>query len=170
MASNIEDVVRRGIDLYVRYYGELSRLYVDYLRDLSAVLNDLRRPVVTGAGETGEPAGRQAHPTARVLVLEAAAGETASGEFLITNHVRTVVSTRVATTPFVDSDGHQADLRFTFEPEEVDLRPGERVLVRAALAVDERMRPAVSYRGEFTIPDLDGAAIPVIVRRRRDRE
>jgi hypothetical protein len=156
MRSTIENVLRRAVDLNLRFYGDLARLSVDYVRDLSSALRDVREPAAAAA------------PPPRVLVLEAASGETASGGFAITNHLATVVSTRVATTPFVDGNGHAPTIDLTFEPADVHLQPAEQILVVARAAVGDTLVPGVSYRGEFTVPDLGGAGIPVIVRRRRD--
>ena len=158
MPSNIESVLRRAVDLNLRFYGDLARLSVDYVRDLSSALREVREPA------------REAVPSPRVLVLEAVLGQTASGGFAITNHLTTVVSTHVVTTPFVDGNGHAADIKFVFEPADIHLQPAEQILVIAGAPITDTLVPGVSYRGEFTVPDLGGAGIPVIVRRKRDSE
>ena len=170
MPSNIEDAVRRALDLNVRFYSEVTRLGVDYIRDLSAAFGNLR-PEAHGAGgshEHSQAGTRTDLPTARVLVLEAVAGGTATGEFVVTNHLHTVVSTRIATTPFVDSTGHIADTNITFEPDDIELQPREQVLVRVKAPIGDGLRAGASYRGELSVPDLGGSGIPVVLRRRRD--
>lgn len=157
MPTNLETVLRRAVDLNLRFYGDLARLSVNYVRDLSTAVREVR--------DAREP--QQAAPPPRVLVLEAPSGQTASGDFAITNHLGTVVSTRVTTTPFVDPSGHAAEIAFLFEPADVQLQPAEQILVRASTAIGDDLVPGVSYRGEFTVPDLSGAGIPVVVRRRR---
>lgn len=157
----IERVVRRAVDLNLRFYGDLARLSVDYVRDLSAAVRDASAP---GASETSA----LATPPPRVLVLEAASGETASGTFAITNHLSTVVSTHVTTAPFADVNGRPKDIAFVFTPADIQLEPAEQLLVQVTTKIGDDLLPGVRYRGEFTVPDLSGAGIPVIVRRRHD--
>ena len=166
MQSNLENAVRRALDLNVRFYSDLTRLGVDYLRDISQAFGELRPEA--GKGERSTHEGHAERPAARVLVLEAPAGATATAEFVVTNHLKTVVSTRVAITPFVDSTGHLADVELTFEPDDIELQPGEQVIVRVKTRIGEAMHAGASYRGELTVPDLGGSGIPIVVRRRRD--
>lgn len=169
MPTNLESTVRRAVDLNVRLYADLSRLALDYLRDLADTFRDLRLERTTApANQPAADVAQSVQPAVRVLVLEGHAGSSAQGEFAITNHLKQTVSTRVATTSFADSGGQTHDLIFQFEPEEVDLNPGEQVLVRVKTRIGEELQPGTGYRGEFAIPDLGGATIPVVVRRRRD--
>ena len=166
MQSNLESAVRRALDLNARFYSDLTRLGVDYLRDLSEAFGQMRPE--SGKGERAPREAATERPAARVLVLEAPAGGTATAEFVVSNHLKTVVSTRVATTPFVDSSGHLADVELTFEPDDIELQPGEQVIVRVKTRIGDAMHAGASYRGELTVPDLGGSGIPVVVRRRRD--
>jgi hypothetical protein len=165
---NLENAVRRALDLNVKFYSDLTRLGVDYIRDISSALGDMRPEVGGESHERPREGARADAPAARVLVLDGAADSHAAAEFVITNHLSTVVSTHIVTTPFVDATGHVADVDLVFEPDEIELQPREQVVVRVKTRITDAMHPGASYRGELSVPDLGGAGIPVVVRRRRD--
>jgi hypothetical protein len=100
------------------------------------------------------------------MVLEGEAGSPALGVFLVVNHLGHEVSARVTASAFSDADGRSVQPSFIFDPDLIVLAPAEQVLVRVMLLIEDSLEPDVRYRGEFTIPELAGTHIPIVLRRR----
>jgi len=174
--SPLDEVWRRSFDAYIKYYSTIGRLTADYLKDLAAVWSDVRLPTLAGGAQpvsaTSHGAARQSgqpSPAGRpagVMVLEGEAGASALGVFLVENNLGRDVSGRVIASPFVDETGREIRPAFVYDPEIINLRPGEQLLVRVLAAIDETMEPEVRYQGQFTIPELSGTMIPIVLRRR----
>lgn len=149
-----------------RYYEALGQVTVDYLKALVGVLGDVRLPTVGNArpAAPAQPAPQPEQPPA-AMVLEAAAGKSAVGAFMVQNRLSQQVTAPVIASAFLDASGREAKPVLVFEPDVVSLEPGEQVLVRVTAAVDERLDAGASYRGEITIPGLSGDRVPIVVRR-----
>jgi hypothetical protein len=102
------------------------------------------------------------------MALESEAGGVALGVFLVENHLGRDVTARVSATGFTSPDGREIAPVLLFDPEVIALKPGEQVLVRVTTAVDDSLEPDVRYQGEFSVPELTGTRIPVVLRRRPD--
>jgi hypothetical protein len=150
-------LLRRALDANLRYYEALGELTLDYLRSLRTLTSDGDAPAPTAAAPAPPPA---------TLVLEAQAGETAVGAFLVQNLLDERVSAPVIAGAFTAEDGGEADLTLKLDPEVVTLEPGEQQMVRTAAAVTDRLEPGVGYRGEVSVPGLTGTRVPIVVRRR----
>lgn len=178
----LPDAWRRAIELNIRYYGALGRLTADYFRDLTAALAELpMSPPASESSATGgssmtntPPVGAAQKPAPApapsrqtgTMVLEGEAGGGALGVFMVENHLEHEVSGRVVASTFVDPDGHEVRPTLTFDPAVVTLAPGEQLLVRIGAVIGEALEPGIRYRGELTIPELQGTRIPVVLRRR----
>jgi hypothetical protein len=161
----LDEMFRRAVDLNLRYYGAVGKLAADYMRDLVNVMSDLQ--LVPGtAGRSAAATAPTARPGAAQMVLEAAAGETALGVFLVENSLPQEVKAAVVASAFTDASGRQLKPKIAFDPPTVSLRPGEQLLVRVQGAITADMEPDVRYYGEFLIPALQGTRIPVVFRRR----
>ena len=189
----LEDSLSEVIRLNARFANTLGRVTIEFLRDMATTLN--QSPLIDFDGtrrqQTPRPdpyashAPRHRHadpepapapapappaaPQQSIMLLEAEAGGTAIGFFLVQNTLAHEVSVRVQASPFVAPSAPTARPRLTFYPEPVSLAPGEQITMRALVAIDETLEPGVRYRCELTVPALPGTAIPVVVRRRRDR-
>lgn len=177
--SKLDELWRRSLDLNVRYYGAVGRLTADYFKDLASVLFGLAPPPqsqgggsASGAGQVGgvragAAAGAAAQgATSGAMVLEGEAGGRVLGVFMVENHLGQAISAKVVASPFADSGGRTVQPSMAFEPETVTLGPGEQALVRVAAVIDETLEPEARYLGQFTIPELAGTRIPVVLRRR----
>jgi hypothetical protein len=103
-----------------------------------------------------------------VLVLEAEAGDAALGVFMVENLLGEKVSAPVTTTPFADSEGREVQPELSFDPDVVTLEPGEQMLVRVAVAIDDAFEPEIAYRGDVRVPGPVGTHVPLVLRRRPD--
>jgi hypothetical protein len=172
----LDDVWRRSLDAYIKYYSTIGRLTADYLKDLAAAWSDVRLPTSAGGAQpmnatptvVTQPPGQPspAPHAAGVMVLEGEAGAGAVGVFLVENNLGQEVSGRVIASAFIDETGREIRPAFVYDPEIINLRPGEQLLVRVLAAIDETMEPEVRYQGQFTIPELSGTMIPIVLRRR----
>jgi hypothetical protein len=180
--GSLAEAWRQSLELNLRYYSAIGRLTAEYYTDLMAALANLRTaatPTLTpsqaakaqaaaplsSAPQT--PMAAAAPPQqAGVMVLESEAGGQALGVFLVANNLGHDVSARVTPSAFVDTDGRTVEPAFVFDPDIITLASGEQLLVRVVTKIDPTFEPEVRYRGEFTIPELSGTRIPIVLRRR----
>jgi hypothetical protein len=172
-SRGFEELWRRALELNIRYYSSLGKLTVEYLSDLAGAMSaqTASRAETQGApppGPQASPAAAPAKPAAAeaVMMLEGEAGSTALGVFLVGNSFPNEVTATISSSPMTDESGRQAKVAFVFDPPVIALRPGEQLLVRASAVIDSSLEPGVRYRGEFSIPELRGTRIPVIIKRR----
>lgn len=160
----VGELVRRAVEMNVRYYGSLLGLATDYVRDLGGIVTGSLAGASAPARPAARPAGGARPPP--VMVLEAEAGEEARGLFVLHNVREREVKARVTASEARDPGGGvvQADLRF--EPPEVALAPGQQTTVLAVARLDERMEPGVPYTASFGVPGLAENAVSAVLRRR----
>jgi O-phosphoseryl-tRNA(Cys) synthetase len=162
-----EDVLRRALEANLKYYAALGRLTVDYLEALGSIARQVEIPArtLTFRQTPSEPAAPAPAPPA-VTVLEAEAGGTAIGVFLVENLLTEKVSAPVSASAVAAPDGREVAVPLAFDPEVVVLEPGEQILVRVAARVDDGLEADVSYRAEVAVPGVIGTRVPIVVRRR----
>jgi hypothetical protein len=162
-APSLEQLWRRAVDAQLLYYRSVGQLSVEYAR---AVLGAVRSARPAAAPAAPAPPAQPALPAAApVLALEAEAGSWAVGMFVVENGTGTRVSAPVDLPVLADADGRQVHGEVRFEPEVVTLEPGEQTLVQIAVEVTRGARQGVDYRGEVSVPGLQGTRIPLVVRR-----
>lgn len=168
------NILRDALDAGLRYYGRLGRLALEGGALLVPALRELRPQLVAAPAppparpaEAAAPAARRAE---RTVLLEAAAGKSGLGVFLVENLTTEPVSAEIAVSPLSGPTGEQVPPALRFSPEKIALEPGDQVLVQVAAAVDEALEPGVRYRAEISIPGLSGVRVPIVVRRRLDGE
>jgi hypothetical protein len=173
--GSFERIWRQSLELNIRYYTAISRLTADYFKDSLAALAESRAAPSQPSEQPNAPAPPSPNapsPTAAssqqagVMVLEGDAGGEALGVFLVANNLQHEVSARVVASTFVNANGHTVQPAFTFDPAVIALAPGEQLLVRVTTLMDNALEPEVRYRGEFTVPELLGTRIPIVLRRR----
>lgn len=169
MSSNaFDDVLRKAIDLNVRYYSSMGRLAVDYWRDLFATVAEPVRAASTHFGNGRGPATTTPPSIkAAAMVLEAEPGSVAQGVFLVENHLDGDVDSTVVASFFKDPKGFAIQPAFAFDPARVALKPGEQMLVRVTTTIGPELESDVRYIGEFMVPGLKGRAVPAVLRSRR---
>lgn len=147
---------------------------MDYVRAVAGAVGGLG----AGSPASGAAARPSAHPgpapdagmSAPALVLEAEAGESAVGAFIVENLLSEGMSSPVVASAFASPEGHELRLGLTFEPEVVVLAPREQVMVRVVATIDEALEAGVGYRGEVTVPGLVGRGLSIVVRRLPSKE
>jgi hypothetical protein len=173
----IDDLLRRAIDLNLRYYASVGLLTADYLRDLAEVVassSDMRPFAHTQSPRPSHPQSPRspqspADPAANarpMMVFDAEAGQPAIGVFMVENHLPHEVGATIAVSKLVDPSGNVLDLPFLFDPAFVSLKSREQVFVHATVVISEWQKPEVSYSGQISIPELGGTSVPILVRRR----
>jgi hypothetical protein len=171
----VGEVWRRVLQANLRYYEAVGRLSVDYVRAVAGAVGSLGAGIPAAAAA----ATRQAAPSAPspgagtdapALVLEAEAGESAEGAFVVENLLREGMSSPVVASAFASAEGHELRPTLAFEPEVVVLAAGEQVLVRVVASIDEALETGVGYRGEVTVPGLVSSGLSIVVRRLASKE
>lgn len=161
------DVIRKVVDLNVRYYSCLGRLTTDYLRELIA---SIAKPGTEFAASTDSAASARATAANKpqvTMVLEAEPGAVAQGVFLVENHLDTDVDSPVLASGFKDSAGVEIRPLFKFDPPQIVLKRREQILVRVTVRIGDDIKPDTRYVGQFSIPGLRGTSIPVVLRSRK---
>jgi hypothetical protein len=148
----------------LRYYTRLGALTLDLAETLVPALGDLRPSLRLAPDRPAEP--EAAAPGGQTIVIEAAAGRSGLGVFMVENTTAQSVAAPVGVSGFADPAGIEATPKVRFSPEVVALDPGDQVLVQVAATVDRTLEPGVRYQAEISIPQLSGARIPLVVRRR----
>ncbi len=164
----MDQIWRRAMEANTRYYEALGQVTADYLKALVGVLSDVRAPAGAG-GSQPQPSAPPPEAPPAAMVLEAPAGKSAVGAFMVQNRLSQRVTAPVVVSTFLDDAGVEHRPALSFEPDVVELEPGEQILVRVIAAVDERLEPGGTYRGDVTIPGLSGDRVPLVVRRQAAR-
>jgi hypothetical protein len=170
MSSNsLDEVLRKAIDLNIRYYSTLGRLAADYMRELTTVMAEPMKSAVASSAsafQTSAAASPAAAPAPAVMVMEAEAGSVSIGVFLVENRLSSEVDSKVVASFFKEPSGGTIQPEIAFDPQRIVLKPGEQTLVRATCPITTDMETGARYSGEFAVPGLKGSTIPVILRRR----
>ena len=161
-----EELIRRAVDLNVRYYSDISQLMATYVKDLVETFSLAASQAQAGQSPARTKAAPPRAQPAPVMVLEAESGKEALGVFLVENHLDQNISTRVVPSAFFDAAQNEIKPSFVFDPEAVVLRSGEQVLVRVKAQIDDSFKPDAGYEGSVTIPELPGSRVRIVLRRR----
>jgi len=175
-STSLDEVLRKAIDLNIRYYSALGRLATDYMRELTGVMAEPMKAAVASSASaftttttaSQAPAASVAQ-TPAVMVMEADAGSVSVGVFLVENHLPTEVDSKVVASLFKEPSGGAIQPEFAFDPQRIVLKPGEQTLVRATCPITAEMEAGARYTGEFAVPGLKGSTIPVVLRRRESQ-
>jgi hypothetical protein len=164
---------RDAAEAGLRYYARLGGLALELAEALVPAVGELRpslrlSPDRAGAPEATAPRALDPapEPGGQTILIEAAAGRSGLGVFMVENTTARKVSAPVGVSGFVDEAGREVRPAVRFSPDVVSLEPGDQVLVQVAAAVDDTLEPGVRYRAEVSIPRLAAARIPLVVRRR----
>jgi hypothetical protein len=161
-AAQVIDVWRRLAEANVRYYGGWARVTREYADDLLASFRSAPKPAqASRAAPTGSPPRQR--PAA--MLLEADAGKHAEAAFVLHASSGERLRARPAVPAFVDPSGDEIVPVVVFEPAEIDLGPGQELVVHVRAEIDTRMKPMVPYEGEVVVPGLPEAAIRLVLRR-----
>ena len=159
--SDLDRLLRRTLEAYADYYRSVGRLTANYARAFADMASELRQNAPVRARAARRPA-----ETARTtMALEAPAGSTAVGMFVVENSGSSSVSGPIELTKLSDTDGREVIPELNFEPGRVTLEPGEQTVVQATVKIGRSLRAGVDYRGEVRVPGPPGTTVPIVVRR-----
>jgi hypothetical protein len=161
----IREIFQRAMDLNLRYYGTVGQLTADYVKELIAAFGDAKR-VAADARPSRAVGVRGSEVRPPAIVLEAEAGNSALGVFLVENQLPQEVHAQVIASAFTDSLGRSVRPAMVFDPAAVTLGSSEQLLMRVSAMITDELEPGVRYQGELTIPALRGTRIPIVLRRR----
>ena len=159
LLTELADGWRAAADAGLRYWGTLGRLAFESVTALVPVVTDLR-PVDV------EPPGEPAPAIPKTILVEAEAGQSGMGVFLVENTTVEQLSIPVSVSSFHDPDGREVKPTVAFRPDLITLDPGDQQVVQVAAAVDETLEPDVRYHAFISVPGLSETQIPIVVRRR----
>ena len=166
LATAWRDAAGAGLRYYARLGGlalELAGVLVPAIRELRPTVRLSPNPPSAPGRKPPAQSGERSEQT---IVIEATAGRSGLGVFMVENTTARKASAAVGVSAFVDAAGREVHPEIRFSPPEVTLEPGDQVLVQVAAAVDETLQPGVRYGAEISIPGLSGTGIPIVVRRR----
>ena len=156
-AAELASAWRETTEAALRYWGRLGRLALESVTALARA-DDESPPAEP------RPAAPPAVP--RTILVEAEAGESGMGVFLVENTTNGRLSIPVSVSSFLDEEGREVHPIVTFRPETITLDPGDQLVVQVTVAVDETLVPDVRYHAQISVPELSEARIPIAVRRR----
>lgn len=163
----LSDTVRDAAEASLRYYGRMGGLVLELAEALVPSLSGLRPEVVRSSPPAASAATDS--PRGQTIVIEAAAGRSGLGVFMVENTTGKKVSGPLGVSSFADESGRVVTPTVRFSPDVVSLEPGDQVLVQVVAGVDGTFEPGVRYGAEISIPELAAAGIPLVVRRRAAR-
>ena len=161
LQTELADAWRDAADASLRYWGALGRLALESVTALVPLVTELRPGE---AVQAAAPSSRA--PAARTILVEAEAGQSATGVFLLENTTSQQLSIPVSVSSFHDPDGREVEVAVAFRPDTILLDPADQLVVQVTAVVDETLEPDVRYHAEISVPGLSGTRIPIVVRRR----
>jgi hypothetical protein len=159
--SELAEAWREAGEASLRYWGTLGRLAFESIRTLVPLVAELRPG---DPAPDGDPA---AGALPKTILVEAEAGQSGLGIFVVENTTDRPLSLPVRVSAFHDPDGREVEPTIAFRPSEVRLDPGDQQVVQVAAAVDESFEPDVRYQALIGLPGLSETRIPIVVRRRQ---
>src|SRR5262249_18657308 len=124
----LEQIWRRALEANARYYEALGQVTTDYLKALAGVLADVKLPTSLGGPDAAPVAPASAAPppapAPSAMVLEAPAGHSAVGAFMVQNRLGQRVAAPVVPSAFLDPSGAEVRPALAFEPDVVSLESG----------------------------------------------
>jgi len=172
MAERAElTALRDAAEAAVTYYSRLGRLTLDLVEAVAPADLHLSRtddPPVPAPSTAPAPAA-PAPESESTIVIEAQAGKSGLGVFMVENTTDAKVAGPVTVSAFKGPGGRTAKPDVRFAPEVVTLDPGDQVLVQVAAKVGSTLDPGVRYKADIRVPSLSGMRVPLVVRRRPGR-
>jgi hypothetical protein len=161
LQSELADAWRDAAEAGLRYWKTLGRLALESVAAVVPLVAEVR----PGAGATA-PALPAPPARARTILVEAEAGQSGTGVFLLENTTAQQLTVPVRVSPFHDPDGREAEVAVAFRPEVIVLDPADQIVVQVTARIDDTLEPELRYHAEVSVPGLSQTRIPIVVRRR----
>ena len=163
--SRVVKLLRGAVDLNLRYGSSLLNLSKSYVLDAADVLN--RAGLAAGAPAPATPVAAapfappaMAQPPKRApLLVVGRSGELANAAFAINNPGSQPIQGQLLVQGELGADRVQLD------PARFSLQPGQGLIVRIVVPIDDRLPAEHDHLGAVVVPGLSAEAVPFIVRR-----
>jgi hypothetical protein len=155
---DVSEILRRTVQANARLYKGWVDISLDYWRGMGEIFG------VAPPSGPDATATEEADETGMV-VLEAEAGATARGAFLVTNDLGRTVRCDLVASDITGPQGAAAGTKVTFDPPNFELAPGEQRVVTATTIVDGTLAAGAAYTGTISIRGMDGFSVPFVLRR-----
>jgi hypothetical protein len=170
--NSLSKLLSRTLDANLRYTAMATKLATSALDSAFSVAKELG-PQLANFGQevtggTVQPQRKSTQPAPAAIVLEGVAGSVAVGFFVVENSLPREISTPVEVSALVAPDGREIQSALRFEPGKITLAAGEKVIARVSAKVSRRLVVGERYQGEIRVPDVAGARIPIVLRRKAD--
>ena len=103
--------------------------------------------------------------TPDLLIFEGQGGAAATRAFLVDNVLDRRITPKIHASRFIEPDGHAVHPDVSIAPANLELGPGENVVVRATVTIPATLLEGAEYRGTLEVEGLPHAQIPAALRR-----
>ena len=167
--SRVVKLLKEAVDLNLRYGSSLLQLSKGYVLDAAEVLGvggvapAAPAPAASSAAAaapatTPAPAAIRAAPRAPLLVA-GRSGDLANAAFAINNPGSQPIQGQLLVQGELGADRVQLD------PARFSLQPGQGLIVRIVVPIDDHLQAEHDHLGAVVVPGLSAEAVPFIVRR-----
>ena len=161
--SRVVKLLKGAVDLNLRYGSSLLQLSKGYVLDAAEVLGvggvapAAPAPAASSAAAPA-PAAVRAAPRAPLLVA-GRSGDLANAAFAINNPGSQPIQGQLLVQGELGADRVQLD------PARFSLQPGQGLIVRIVVPIDDHLQAEHDHLGAVVVPGLSAEAVPFIVRR-----
>lgn len=161
--SRVVKLLKEAVDLNLRYGSSLLQLSKGYVLDAAEVLGvggvapAAPAPAASSAAAPA-PAAVRAAPRAPLLVA-GRSGDLANAAFAINNPGSQPIQGQLLVQGELGADRVQLD------PARFSLQPGQGLIVRIVVPIDDHLQAEHDHLGAVVVPGLSAEAVPFIVRR-----
>ena len=163
--SRVVKLLKEAVDLNLRYGSSLLQLSKGYVLDAAEVLGvggvapAAPAPAASSAAAPATaPAAVRAAPRAPLLVA-GRSGDLANAAFAINNPGSQPIQGQLLVQGELGADRVQLD------PARFSLQPGQGLIVRIVVPIDDHLQAEHDHLGAVVVPGLSAEAVPFIVRR-----
>ena len=165
--SRVVKLLKEAVDLNLRYGSSLLQLSKGYVLDAAEVLGvggvapAAPAPAASSAAAAAQataPAAVRAAPRAPLLVA-GRSGDLANAAFAINNPGSQPIQGQLLVQGELGADRVQLD------PARFSLQPGQGLIVRIVVPIDDHLQAEHDHLGAVVVPGLSAEAVPFIVRR-----
>ena len=169
--SRVVKLLKEAVDLNLRYGSSLLQLSKGYVLDAAEVLGvggvapAAPAPAASSAEAAAQattpapaPAAVRAAPRAPLLVA-GRSGDLANAAFAINNPGSQPIQGQLLVQGELSADRVQLD------PARFSLQPGQGLIVRIVVPIDDHLQAEHDHLGAVVVPGLSAEAVPFIVRR-----
>ena len=167
--SRVVKLLKEAVDLNLRYGSSLLQLSKGYVLDAAEVLGvggvapaapapAASSAAAAAAAQATAPAAVRAAPRAPLLVA-GRSGDLANAAFAINNPGSQPIQGQLLVQGELSADRVQLD------PARFSLQPGQGLIVRIVVPIDDHLQAEHDHLGAVVVPGLSAEAVPFIVRR-----